>query len=274
MPASPGRSRGRRAPGPRCVAHRPRSRTCSCSGGMSSIRSGSLMSQAWWRTWSSGSTSSRTKASAQSSSSWNAGSMSKSMVSLSRGRVRRDAAATAAARRRRRGARTRPPSAGRPRASGRPGSWPTSRASGWSSSSTSTTVYGAGIGRVHLVGDDRPRVEAAGAGDDLPPRVPARRTGSSRQPACAARHRSRCTSGSPARPGRRRRRSRRCRGRRRPGSAGAATSSVTPRSAAAGRCPGGSGVHVTRHTSAPSTWFDDVPRICRTPSTMWFMPWM
>ncbi len=38
--------------------------------------------------------------------------------------------------------------------------------------------------------------------------------------------------------------------------------------------PGGSGVHVTRHVSAPATWLDDVPRTWRTPSTMWFIPWM
>ena len=37
---------------------------------------------------------------------------------------------------------------------------------------------------------------------------------------------------------------------------------------------GGSGVDVTRHTSAPGTWLVDCPRIWRTPSTMWFMPWM
>src|SRR5207302_9806653 len=34
------------------------------------------------------------------------------------------------------------------------------------------------------------------------------------------------------------------------------------------------GADVTRHTSAFGTWLVDSPRICRTPSTMWFMPWM
>src|SRR5437764_10846429 len=38
--------------------------------------------------------------------------------------------------------------------------------------------------------------------------------------------------------------------------------------------PGGRGVDVTRHTSAPGTCDVDSPRIWRTPSRTWFMPWM
>ena len=38
--------------------------------------------------------------------------------------------------------------------------------------------------------------------------------------------------------------------------------------------PGGSGAQVTRQVSAPGTWDVESPLIWRTPSTMWFMPWM
>ncbi|SLJ81706.1 Uncharacterised protein [Mycobacteroides abscessus subsp. abscessus] len=31
---------------------------------------------------------------------------------------------------------------------------------------------------------------------------------------------------------------------------------------------------VTTMFASPSTWFTDVPRICRTASVMPFMPWM
>ena len=48
---------------------------------------------------------------------------------------------------------------------------------------------------------------------------------------------------------------------------------MTP-SAGSAALPGGSGVLVTRQVSAPSTCDVDSPRICLTPSTMWFMPWM
>lgn len=36
----------------------------------------------------------------------------------------------------------------------------------------------------------------------------------------------------------------------------------------------GGGAEVTKDTEAPGTWLLEVPRIWRTPSTMWFIPWM
>jgi len=41
-----------------------------------------------------------------------------------------------------------------------------------------------------------------------------------------------------------------------------------------GELAAGGGADVTRLTSAPGTCAEDVPRIWRTASTMWFMPWM
>src|SRR4051794_14276831 len=64
--------------GPRWQAHRSRSRTRSCNGRISRLRSGSRTSQAWSTTRSTGSTSVRTNSSIQSSSRWKSGSVSKS----------------------------------------------------------------------------------------------------------------------------------------------------------------------------------------------------